>query len=376
MIKGIDLTLLFGPGVPVPAPAGVIEALQSVTIEENSGQTPSGFDLSFAVDRDSPLVTAFLLSGAIEPLPILRVALVATVSGQAIPLINGVVTSSDLSPGSGSEPATLTVRGTDLTAPMAHFDLAGIPYPAMPPEARVALILAKYAWLGIIPQVIPSLEGPPLPTDRIPRQKGNDLDYIRTLADEAGYTFFLKPGPAPATSIAYWGPELRFGAPQPAITIESGVPTNAESVSFSFNKDAVELPVVYIQEPFTKATVPIPIPGAIPFHKPMGAIPPLPPKVVRLKDTARLNPFEALARGFAHAARKSDPVTGTAQIDVTRYGRIVRARSVIGVRGASRAYDGLHYVSSVRHQLERGSYKQTLSLKRGGLLPTQATVPA
>ena len=108
MIKGIDLTLLFGPGVPIPAPAGVIEALQSVSIEENSGQTPSGFDLTFAVDRDSPLVIAFLLNGAVQPLPILRVALVATVSGQAVPLINGVVTSSDLSPGSGSEPATLT----------------------------------------------------------------------------------------------------------------------------------------------------------------------------------------------------------------------------------------------------------------------------
>ena len=376
MIKGIVLTLLFGPGVPAPAPAGVIEALQSVSIEENSGSTPSGFDLSFAVDRDSPLVIAFLLSGAVEPLPILRVALVATVNGRAVPLINGVVTGSELTPGSGSEPATLTIRGTDLTAPMGYVDFSGIPYPAMPPEARVALILAKYAWLGIIPQVIPSLEGPPLPTDRIPRHKGTDLDYIRTLADEAGYTFFLKPGPAPATSIAYWGPEIRIGAPQPAITIESGVPTNAESVSFSFDKDAVELPVVYVQEPLTKATIPIPITGRIPFHPPLGAISPLPPELVRLKGTARLNPYEALARGFAHAARKADPVTGTARIDVTRYGRIVRARSLIGVRGASRAYDGLHYVTSVRHELARGSYKQTLSLKRGGLLPTQATVPA
>ena len=32
-------------------------------------------------------------------------------------------------------------------------------------------------------------------------------------------------------------------------------------------------------------------------------------------------------------------------------------------------------VESVTHDLERGSYKQSFTLKRSGLLPTQATVP-
>jgi len=46
------------------------------------------------------------------------------------------------------------------------------------------------------------------------------------------------------------------------------------------------------------------------------------------------------------------------------------------VRGAGAAYDGVHYVDSVTHELSRGSYKQSLTLKRNGLLPTQASVPA
>jgi hypothetical protein len=223
--------------------------------------------------------------------------------------------------------------------------------------------------------VIPSLEGPPLPTERIPRHQDTDLAYIRMLAEEAGYTFFLKPGPAPATSVAYWGPEIRIGEVQPALTIESGVATNAEELSFSFDKEATEIPVVFVQNALTKAPVPIPIPSAIPFHPPLGAIPPLPPKVVRLKETARLNPFEALARGFAHAARHSDAVSGRGRIDVVRYGRILRARSLVGVRGAGAVFDGVHYVDSVTHELSRGSYKQALTLKRSGLLPTQASVP-
>lgn len=376
MIKGIDLSLLFGPGVPVPAPRAVIEALQSVKIEENSGETQSGFELVFALEKNSPLNTLFLLAGG-SALPILRVALVATIGGKANSLINGVVTKTDLNPGSGGAPAMLSVKGKDLTATMDTIDFSGIiPYPAMPPFARVALVLAKYTWLGVIPQVIPSLEGPPLPTEKIPRHQDSDLAYVRALAYEAGYTFFMKPGPAPATSFAYWGPEIRIGEVQPALTIDSSFSTNTEELSFSFDKEEVEIPIVYVQNALTKAPIPVPIPSSIPFQPPLGLVPPIPPRITRLRDTARLNPFEALARGFARAAQKGDPVRGNGRIDVLRYGRILRARSLIGVRGAGQAFDGVHYVESVTHDLNRGSYKQSFTLKRSGLLPARASVPA
>ena len=65
-------------------------------------------------------------------------ALIATINGKATPLINGVVTKTDLQPGTGGAPATLSVKGKDLTATMEFFDFSGIPYPAMPPVARVA----------------------------------------------------------------------------------------------------------------------------------------------------------------------------------------------------------------------------------------------
>ena len=43
-----------------------------------------------------------------------------------------------------------------------------------------------------------------------------------------------------------------------------------------------------------------------------------------------------------------------------RYGQILRARSLVGVRGAGLAFDGMHYVDSVTHNLKPGEYKQTL----------------
>ena len=375
MIKGIELSLSFGPGVPLPAPREVIEALDQVSVEENAGEVQSGFDLTFAIEKDSPLNTIFLLAGG-AALPILRVALIATMGGKATPLINGVVTRTDIQPGTSAGPGKLSVKGKDLTATMDLVDFSGlVPYPAMPPEARVALILAKYAWLGVIPQIIPSLEGAPLPTEVIPRHQDSDLAYVRKLAHDAGYTFFLKPGPAPATSLAYWGPDIRFGEVQPALTIDSGFSTNCEDLTFGFDKEETEIPVVYVQNALTKAPIPIPIPGQVPFMPPLGAVPPLPPRITRLTDTARLNPFQALARGFARAAEKGNAVSGTGSLDVLRYGRILRSRSLVGVRGAGMPYDGVHYVDTVRHELSRGSYKQHFTLKRGGLLPAVPSVP-
>jgi hypothetical protein len=49
---------------------------------------------------------------------------------------------------------------------------------------------------------------------------------------------------------------------------------------------------------------------------------------------------------------------------------------LVGVRGAGFAYDGFYYVNSVTHTLSRGSYKQSFSLSRDGLISnTPVVVP-
>ena len=66
--------------------------------------------------------------------------------------------------------------------------------------------------LGLVPFVVPSiLLDVPLPIESIPRHQGKDLAYVKQLADEVGYTFYVQPGPTPGMSIAYWGPEIRIG---------------------------------------------------------------------------------------------------------------------------------------------------------------------
>jgi hypothetical protein len=69
-------------------------------------------------------------------------------------------------------------------------------------------------------------------------------------------------------------------------------------------------------------------------------------------------------------------VTATGTLDVLRYGHILKARGLVGVRGAGLAFDGLYYVKSVTHSIKRGEYKQNFTLTRNGLVSTTPRVPA
>src|SRR2546430_16234471 len=70
MLKGIHLTLMIGPVVPVPVPQIVLDALTNVTVTIKSGnRAPSAFELQFTLSNNSPLQTILLLSGgAVIPL--------------------------------------------------------------------------------------------------------------------------------------------------------------------------------------------------------------------------------------------------------------------------------------------------------------------
>jgi len=254
--------------------------------------------------------------------------------------------------------------------------LPGIPFPAMPPSARVLLVLAKYAALGVMPLVIPSiLDIPPLPLQQIPQQRGSDYAYVKQLANEAGYVFYLEPGPVVGTSKAYWGPEIRVGEPQPALTANMDALTNVEQLSFNFDKERKTIPIVFFQESSSKVPIGIPIPDITPLNPPLGLVPPLPPNIKKLNDTAHMAAPQALMAGLAYAGKNSDSVFGSGRLDVAKYGRLLKSRQLVGVRGAGLPFDGLYYVQSVTHEIERGSYKQGFSLARNALISTLPTVP-
>jgi hypothetical protein len=376
MLKGIHLTLMIGPAVPVPAPRFALDALQSVDITVND-TGPSVFQLRFTISKQSPLETLFLLTAGSAPIPILRVVVMVTVGGTPSVLIDGVVTQQQVLPGADTAHSTLSITGEDLSVVMKQIDFSGFPFPATPAEGRVGLMLLKYAWLGIVPMVIPSVMiDVPIPTNQIPSQQGTDFDYINELADKVGYVFYLEPQSTPGMSVGYWGPQIKVGMPQRALNINMDAHSNCESLSFTYDNQMRELPTVFVYNELTKVPIPIPIPNITPLSPPLGVVEPLAVKLKPIEGVSKYSIPKAVMVGMAKAARTADAVKGEGSLDVLRYGRVLQPRRLVGVRGAGMAFDGLHYVQSVTHQISRGEYKQRFKLVRNGLISTVPSVPA
>lgn len=374
MLKGIHMSLLVGPGVPLPAPKPVMDAVQSVQVTSDANAR-SGFQIKLAVDTRSPLHTLLVLAGG--RVPWLRVLVVVTINSLPLVLMDGLITRQEVSASNDPGMSVLTVTGEDLSVAMDQQEFTGLPYPAMPAPARVALVVAKYAQFGMVPLVVPPVfTDVPVPVQSIPSHEGTDLAYVQKLAKDVGYVFYVTPGPLPGTSTAYWGPENRLGAPQPALNIGMDAASNVESMSFSVNQTGAVLPVVYIQNALTKSAIPLPVPPVSLLKPPLGLLPPLPKEITLLKETAKMSPMAALSKGLELAARSSDTVTASGSLDVLRYGHVLQARQLVGVRGAGPAFDGLYYVTKVSSNCRQGEFKQNFTLARNGLVSTLPRVPA
>jgi hypothetical protein len=374
MLKGIHITLMIGPALPVPAPRQIMDALTSIQV--TSGKDKAGFQIVFAVSKDSMLLKTLLPAGYFDPI-VTRVCIIATMGGFPHVLMDGMVTRQELTPSSEPGQSTLTITGEDLSVLMDLIELNPLRYPALPEIARIYLILAKYLAFGVVPIAIPPI--PPdvtIPTNKVRVHHGTDLAYIKKLAREAGYVFYVDPGPLPLQSIAYFGPDVRIPVPQPALNVNMDAHTNVDSMTFSLDGLAKKIVVYTTFDPATgKIPIPIPAPNISVLRPPMGLRLTPPSKLEFANDGTAESFPKAIQKILGITFQSSDAISVSGSLDVMRYGHILRSRMIVGVRGASLSYDGLYYVNSVTHNIKRGEYKQSFQLSRDGLISNTPKVP-
>lgn len=364
-VEALHLTVLVGTPPVRALSRDALEALTAASVQTPpSGRT--GFQLGF--DTDRPRVVdelQRLFRFGLDPA--VRVVLVVTAAGTPHVLVDGVVTQHQHVP-SGRGRTAMTFTGEDLGAVMDLVDATGRPLPSSDSLTQVNTLLAPYAALGVVPVVVPS----PIvefvdPTQKEFKQSGTDYGHITALARRSGHVFYLDPGPAPGTSVAYWGPEVRLPVPQPALTI-GGQAANVSALSFTHATQQTALPLLTLHA--DKVVLQTPLPNVNPFKPPLTAAPQPPARVTRLdEDVSKIGVAQGVLRGLAHAADNADNVSATGQLDVRTYGRLLRARMLVGVRGASLPYDGLYYVNRVSTELRRGRCTQSFGLQRGGAFP-------
>ena len=206
----------------------------------------------------------------------------------------------------------------------------------------------------------------------------------------------MRPGPVPNTNIPYWGPAVPLDAVagaalNSALSVNMGPQTNVNSVNFAYDALATEmisgevvdpdlnLPV-HVEFPPLSTNVPLtPIPGAVyqlgrtrisrmEMKQPEDS----PTMSDADRDRARVNYRTRVAEAYENARSKVNDATGrtvtaSGELDALRYGGVLQARTVVGMRGVGMTFDGLYFVKTVSHSIRKGEYKQHFTLRREGV---------
>lgn len=363
-LLGIRLLVWMGRTIPAPPPPGLLHALREAEVT-NDARDGDGFRLTFALTKGLVDYDA-ILGGALEPMT--RVVIAAVLGVVPEVLIDGLITHRQLAPSGEPGGSTLTVMGRDLRAGL-DLEERNQSYENQPDFVIVNQLVARYPEYGLVPAVTPTSSAP-ISLQRTPRQAETDLAFIQRMAQRNGYVFYIEPVTV-GVNTAHFGPPSRVGLPQPALTVNMGADSNLRSLSFSHDALAPIGTKGTFIDPFTRAALPIP---ALPSLR----VPPLaasaaPPLRTRLaRDAAHQGPVDAGLTMLAAQMNAPDALRASGELDGVRYGHVLRARRLVGVRGAGFAHDGNWYVERVTHNIARGSYSQQFSLKREG---TGALVP-
>lgn len=374
---GVHLQLMLGPTIAMPAPRPVAEALDRVEVT-HSDAGRSGFQLTFRIEQRGMVgaIGSVLLNSPLFKV-FNRVVLCVTFGGMPAVLIDGIVTRQEQQPGTEPGKFTLTLTGEDISLALDREE-KNVEHPAQHEALIARKIIGSYAQYGLIPKIFPPLFlDPPLPTERIPVQHTTDLKYLKELAERFAYVFYVTPGPAPMTNTAYWGPPIRYGVPQRALSVNMGAYSNVESINFQHNSLAPTTVVGLIQDRITNQALPVQLSSSL--RVPLASqsdwqINSAFNRVTQFRESG-LSVAQALSRAQGIVDRSIDEVvTASGELDAVRYGDLLQPRGLVGLRGAGLQYDGLYYVRQVTHTISRGSYRQRFTLTREGLGSTVSAV--
>ena len=229
----------------------------------------------------------------------------------------------------GAGPLDLTVTGSDLTVKL-DLEERNEAHTNQPDSVIVTKLL------GALPAARPGPAGDPdhRRADRAgprPPPGGDRPASSSAAAERNGFVFYLEPLTLGVTT-AYWGPVVRRGLPQPALTLGMGRrqrPHRCRSATTRWRRSPSRGSFV---EPFTQAE------RADPAAARRCASRRWPPARARgahalLRDTAS-RPGRAALASAAAATSAPEPVSGEGELDAVRYGAVLRARGLVGVRGA------------------------------------------
>jgi hypothetical protein len=359
--QGVTLLLWTGKKNVAPVPYELAIALVSGEVTIDAGTQSQGFQLSFQLKRSGSRDYEVFEQDQLAPLT--RLQLGVRIGARVELLFDGVIGHFQLTPGTVTGVATLAITGRDLSQIM-DLNERKRQFHNRADSSIVSEILGAYRSTYSLTSDVTDTAAPRSRTARTPNQSGTDLQYLRQLAERNGFVFYVTPTDVGSAS-AYFGPDKDVPQSLPPLSLHFGPASNVRSLNFAFDplaRSKVEGMGINQAEGRVSQLLPSEDP-----RQPLSAMPAEPLRTVLRRDIAKRSPAEGRRVLDAATRNQPDPVTAEGEVDIVRYGEVLRPRRRILVRGAGYSYDGEYRIRRVSHQFQRGQYVQRFSLSREGL---------
>ncbi|HYJ78720.1 MAG TPA: hypothetical protein VEW03_03885 [Longimicrobiaceae bacterium] len=230
-------------------------------------------------------------------------------------------------------------------------------------EEIARTVLGTYKLRPVLPTT-PATGGGPTPAVV---QRGTDLRFLRELARRKGYEFYVRGGDA------HFHPPDLTGTPQKLIAVNFGEETNCDTLTVNVDGTLPTRAVMSRIDPLTGQPETVTSTGS--------ELPPLGTMTLDSLRGASSVPQTTVAvrrQGAGTRAQMQDYVNGLLRrhawwvvargtLDGLRYGRVLRSRKLVTIKGLGRVYNGNYYVRKVTHTLGPRSYSMQFEAGRNAL---------
>jgi phage protein D len=339
------------------------QCIESIVVEEDL-QAGSSFAIRLSACRNDDGSYPYIDDDNLQVWN--RVTVYASFPAQTEVVIDGYVSHLSIATDPDAASATVEIRGVDASYEMNLEDKRKV-WRGLSYEDIARAVIGEYRLRPVLAEAADSAAAAGVPPHPV-SQRGTDLAFLRELARRKGYEFFVQGGNA------YFRPAQLTGTPQKLIAVNFGAETNCTRFSVEADGTApTEAEIAFVDpmtgetpEPVVKTGSGLPALGATPLSDLRGA--------ARVPQ-ARLVPrrlgcmTQAQAEDYATGVLRRNAwwVVATGHLDGLRYGRVLRSRKLVTVKGVGPSHNGTYYVRKVRHQLGARTYDMDFELVRNAV---------
>jgi phage protein D len=342
-------------------PAAVTEAILKVELEDAVGLADiARIRLRTAV-RDDGSGWTLLDDDTFPRLAALKLS-ISVGDGEPQPLIDGYVVEAQAEFSNEPGGSALSVIALDPSVLMGLEDKARA-WPDQPDSDIASAIFGEYSFDSDVEATEPSRQSDDVTTI----QRGTDLQFVRALARRNGFEFYVEIDPGSGRPKAHFHPPRLDGEAQGVLSVNMGPSTNVNAFKTRFNMirpaqaKAKGMDAASREE--QSAEVEQPSLRTLGAHSTLSDDRPR-KLIVDRTGLSQSGELESYAKAVVDESAWA--LTAEGELNTVAFGKILRAKRLVAVRGVGRTLSGLYYVERVLHAISDEGYLQRFWLRRTG----------